>query len=141
MGPGVRTTCRHRGGRAPLGLAAVALLTQRGSRSAAVAAAVVAVSLIGGAVVLSRARHEPVAAVTTAWLATAHAAVAGLLAADRTAPGLPSPRPGWGSLAGLAGLVGLGAGRALMAPPVIAATTFLTMGLATEPPGSIPQRC
>ena len=79
-----------------LGLAAVALLTQRGSRSAAVAAAVVAVSLIGGAVVLSRARHEPVAAVTTAWLATAHAAVAGLLVADRTAPGLSVAAAGVG---------------------------------------------
>ena len=45
-----------------LGLAAVALLSQRGSLPAAVTAAVVAVSLIGGAVVLSRARHEPRAA-------------------------------------------------------------------------------
>lgn len=116
-----------------LGLAAVALLTQRGSRSAAVAAAVVAVSLTGGAVVLSRARHEPAAAVTIAWLATAHAAVAGLLVVDRTAPGLAVAAAGGGALlAGLAGLVGLGAGRALMVPPVLAGTTFLATGLATR---------
>ena len=122
-----------------MGLAAVALLTQRGSRSAAVAAAVVALSLIGGAVVLSRARHEPVAAVTTAWLATAHAAVAGLLAADRAAPGLPAAAAGGGALlAGLAGLVGLGVGRLLMVPPVIAGTTFLATGLAMRATGFDP---
>jgi type VII secretion integral membrane protein EccD len=120
-------------------LAAVALLTQRGSRSAAVTAAVVAVFLIGGAAVLSRARNEPVVAVTTAWLATAHAAVAGLLTADGAAPGLPVAAAGGGALlAGLAGLVGLGAGRALMAPPVIAGTTFLATGLAMRATGFDP---
>jgi len=90
-----------------LGLAAVALLTQLGSLRAAVTAVVAAVSLITGAVVLSRTRHEVVAAVMTAWLATAHAAVAGLLAADRAAPGLPVAAAGGGALlAGLTGLVG-----------------------------------
>ena len=122
-----------------LGLAAVALLTQRGSLPAAVTAAVVAVSLIGGAVVLSRARHEPRAAVTTAWLATAHAAVAGLLAADRAAPGLPVAAAGGAALlAGLVGLVGLDVGRVLMAPPVIAGTAFLATGLATRGAGFDP---
>ena len=116
-----------------LGLAALALLSQRGSPTAAVTAAVVAVSLVGGAVVLSRVRHEPRAAVTTAWLATAHAAVAGLLAADRAAPGLPVAAAGGGALlVGLVGLVGLDAGRVVMAPPVIAGTVFLATGLATR---------
>jgi type VII secretion integral membrane protein EccD len=122
-----------------LGLAAVALLTQRGSLPAAVTAAVVALLLIVGAVVLSRALREPRAAVTTAWLATAHATVAGLLAADRAAPGLPVAAAGGGALlVGLVGLAGLDVGRALMAPPVIAGTVFLATGLATRGVGVDP---
>ena len=80
-----------------LGLAAVALQTQRGSRSAAVAAVVVAVSLIGGAVVLSRARHEPVAAVTIAWPPPPRTRSRACSWPTGRLPGCPSPRPGWRS--------------------------------------------
>ena len=49
-------------------LGAVALLIQYESLLAGVAACVVAVALVAGAIVLSRAQHEPEAAVAVAWM-------------------------------------------------------------------------
>ena len=60
-------------------LGAVALLIQYTSLLAGVAAVVVAVALVAGAIVLSRAQHEPEAAVVVAWMGCVYAALAGLM--------------------------------------------------------------
>lgn len=116
-----------------LGLGAVALLIQ-GGLLGAVAAALVATGLVTGAVVLSRAQGEPEAAVVVAWLASAYAAVAGLtFAPDEALFGLPVAAAGAGALlAGLIALVGLGAGRTLVIPPVVVGAIFLATGLVME---------
>ena len=62
-----------------MALGAVALLIQYESLLAGVAAAVVAVALVAGAIVLSRAQHEPEAAVAVAWMGCVYAALAGLM--------------------------------------------------------------
>jgi len=114
-----------------LALGAVALLIQRGSLLAAVAAAVVAAALVVGAVVLSRVQHEAEAAVALAWMGSAYAAVAGLmLVTDGRFFGLPVACAGAGALvAGLVCLVGLGEGRTLVIPPVVVGAVFLATGL------------
>jgi type VII secretion integral membrane protein EccD len=114
-----------------MALGAVALLIQRGSLLAGVAAAVVAVALVTGAIVLSRAQHEPEAAVAVAWTAALYAAVAGLMLVDE-APffGLPVAAAGGAAAAvGLVCLVGLGEGRSLVIPPVVVGAVFLATGL------------
>ena len=72
-----------------MALGGVALFIQD-SLLAAVAAAVVALTLVAGAIVLSRAQREPEAAVAVAWMGTFYAAVAGImLAPDGLVFGLP----------------------------------------------------
>ncbi|MBC9734244.1 type VII secretion integral membrane protein EccD [Nocardioides marmotae] len=114
-----------------MALGAVALLIQRGSLLAGVAAAVVATALVAGAIVLSRAQREPEAAVAVAWMAAAYAAVAGLmLVTDDYLFGLPMAAAGGGALlAGLVALVGLGEGRTLVTPPVVVGAILLATGL------------
>src|SRR3954453_21169336 len=62
-----------------MALGAIALLIQYTSLLAGVAAAVVAVTLVAGAIVLSRAQHEAEAAVAVAWMGCGYAALAGLM--------------------------------------------------------------
>ena len=116
-----------------LGLGVVALLSRPGSTRSGVAAIAVALGLVGAALIQSRLRHEPGAAVAVAWLGAAYAAVAGLLLADRAASGLPVAAAGAGALlTGLAGLAALEAGRALMAPPAVAGTVLVVAGLVVR---------
>lgn len=116
-----------------MALGAVALFIQD-SGFAAVGAAVVALALVTGAIVLSRAQREPEAAVAVAWMGGGYAAVAGfMLAPDGTLFGLPMACAGAGALlAGLASLVGLGEGRTLVIPPVVVGAIFLATGLVME---------
>lgn len=116
-----------------LGLGALALLIE-GTTVASVAAALVAAGLLTGAIVLSRAQAEPEAAVAVAWMGSGYGAAAGLmLAPGSTASlftGLSVAAGGAGALlVGLAALVGLGAGRSLMIPPVVVGAIFGTAGL------------
>ena len=117
-----------------MGLGAVALLIQRGSTLAAVAAAVVATALVTGAIVLSRAQREPEAAVAVAWMGSVYAAVAGLmLVTDGALFGLPVASAGAGALlAGLISLVGLGQGRTLVIPAVVVGAIFFSTGLVMQ---------
>lgn len=113
-----------------LTLGAVALVIQA-TTLAAVTSALVSLGLVTGAVVLSRVQAEPEAAVAVAWMGCGYAAVAGLMLAP-AGPlfGLPVALAGAGSLlAGLVCLVGLGAGRPLLLPPVVVGALFLATGL------------
>ena len=114
-----------------MALGAVALLIQRGSLLAGVAALVVATALVVGAIVLSRVQREPETAVAVAWMGAVYAAVAGLmLVTDGRFFGLPVACAGAGALlAGLVALVGLGEGRTLVIPPVVVGAIFLATGL------------
>ena len=114
-----------------MSLGAVALLVQRDSLLAAVAAAVVAVALVTGAVVLSRAQDEAEAAVAVAWMGAGYAAVAGLmLAPEGPLFGAPLAGAGAGALvAGLVCLVGLGRARTLVLPPVVVGAVVAAVGL------------
>ena len=114
-----------------MALGAVALLIQRGSLLAGVAAVVVAAALVVGAIVLSRVQHEAETAVAVAWMGAMYAAVAGLmLVTDGRFFGLPVACAGAGALvAGLVALVGLGEGRTLVIPPVVVGAIFLATGL------------
>ena len=62
-----------------MGLGALALLIQHESTVAVAAAALVALALVVGAIVLSRGQDEPDAAVAVAWMGAGYAAVAGLM--------------------------------------------------------------
>lgn len=114
-----------------MALGALALVVQRDSLLGGVAAGVVALALLAGAIVLSRAQREPEAAVAVAWMGTAYAAIAGLLLApDNPVLGLPVAYAGGAALvAGLVALTGIGVGRALTIPPVVVGAVFLTTGL------------
>src|SRR5690349_4643509 len=116
-----------------LGLGALALLVQ-GTTVASVASGLVAAGLLVGAIVLSRAQDEPEAAVAVAWMACGYGAVSGLMlapdSADAFFTGLTVASGGAGALVlGLAALVGLGAGRALVIPPVVVGAIFGAAGL------------
>jgi len=113
-----------------MALAAVALYL-RASALASLAAGVVTILLTIGAVVVSRARREASAAVAMGWMGASYAAVAGFtLAPDGPLFGVPVAYAGAGAtIAGLAALVGLGAGRTLMIPPLVVGATFLAAGL------------
>ncbi|GAA4702526.1 type VII secretion integral membrane protein EccD [Nocardioides conyzicola] len=115
-------------------LGAVALLIQRDSVLAGAAAVVVSAALVVGAIVLSRAQHEPVAAVAVAWMGILYAAVAGLmLVTDGQFFGPPVAAAGGAALgAGLVSLVGLGQGRTLVLPTVVAGAVFLLTGLLMQ---------
>ncbi len=114
-----------------LGAAALYL---HGSAVAGVAAALAALALVTGGIVLSRVYAESEAAVALTWMAAAYAAVAGLvLAGGDTLFGLPAAYAGGGVLlAGLLALVGLGEGRALAIPAVVIGAVFLTAGVVIE---------
>ena len=115
-----------------LGFGMVALLSQRGSTPAGLAAIAVTVGLLAAAVHLSRARQEPGTAIAVIWLGAAYAAAAGVLLADRAPPGLAVAAAGAGVLlTGLAGVV-VPEGRAMMAPPAVAGTVFLATGLVVR---------
>ncbi len=117
-------------------LGAVALMIQYSSLLAGVAAVVVAVSLVAGAIVLSRAQHEAEAAVVVTWMGCVYAALAGLmlvLRQDGDFFGFPVACAGGGALvAGLICVVGLGEGRTLALPPVVVGAIFLATGLLTR---------
>ncbi len=117
-----------------MALGAVALLIQRGSLLAAVAAAVVAVALVTAAVVLSRVQRDVEASVAVAWMASLYAGAAGLmLVTDEPFFGLPvAAAGGAATAAGLACLLGLGEGRALVIPPVVVGGIFLATGLVMQ---------
>jgi type VII secretion integral membrane protein EccD len=117
-----------------MGLGAIALLIQRGSVLAGVAAAVVSVALLAGAIVLSRAQRESEAAVAVAWMGALYAGVAGLmLVTEDPFFGLPvAAAGGAATAAGLVGLVGLGESRALVLPPVVVGAIFLATGLVMQ---------
>jgi type VII secretion integral membrane protein EccD len=118
-----------------MSMGAVALLIQRGSMLAGVAAVVVSAALVTGAIVLSRAQREPEAAVAVAWMGSLYAAVAGLMLVTAGPDsgqffGLPVAAAGGGAMAaGLICLVGLGDGRTLVIPPVVVGAVFLATGL------------
>jgi hypothetical protein len=111
-------------------LGAIALFVQ-GTVLASTAAAVVSLALVVGAIVLSRAQHEPEAAVAVAWMGCFYAAVSGFMfAPDGMVFGLPVAWAGAGALgAGLVALVGLGEGRTLVIPPIVVGAIFLATGL------------
>lgn len=117
-----------------MALGAVALLIQRGSLLAGVAAAVVSAALVTGAVVLSRAQRDTEAAVAVAWMASLYAGVAGLmLVRDDPFLGLPVAAAGAGAMvAGLVCLLGLGEGRALVIPPVVVGAVFAATGFVLQ---------
>ncbi|WP_345524878.1 type VII secretion integral membrane protein EccD [Nocardioides endophyticus] len=117
-----------------MALGAVALLIQRGSLLAGVAAVVVSAALVTGAIVLSRAQREPEAAVAVAWMGALYAAVAGLmLVTDNPFFGPPVAAAGGAAMAaGLVCLVGLGQGRTLVLPTVVAGAVFLLTGLLMQ---------
>jgi hypothetical protein len=125
-----------------MALGAVALLVQHESAVAVAAAGLVSLGLVVGAIVLSRGQDEPDAAVAVAWMGTAYAALAGLMAGlshhppeQLTGPGFfgyPVAAAGAAALAaGLVALVGLGEGRTLVIPPVVVGAIFAASGLAT----------
>jgi len=119
-----------------MALGAVALLIQYTSLLAGVAAAVVAVTLVAGAIVLSRAQHEPEAAVAVAWMGCVYAALAGLmlvLRQDSDFFGYPIACAGGAALvAGLVCVIGLGEGRTLALPLVVVGAIMLATGLLTR---------
>jgi hypothetical protein len=128
-----------------MALGALALLIQHESRVAVVAAALVALALVVGAIVLSRGQDEPDAAVAVAWMGTGYAAVAGLMFALptdwptdwsgdwRDFFGYPAAAAGGAALvAGVVALIGLGEGRTLVIPPIVVGANFVAAGLATE---------
>ena len=124
-----------------MALGALALLIQHESTVAVVAAALVALALVVGAIVLSRGQDEPDAAVAVAWMGTGYAAVAGLMFALpsnwsgdwHVFFGYPVAAAGGAALvAGVVALIGLGEGRTLVIPPIVVGAVFVAAGLATE---------
>ena len=117
-------------------LGAVALLIQFESLLAGVAACVVSLALVAGAIVLSRAQHEPEAAVAVAWMGSVYAGLGGLMLVLREGEaffGLPVAAAGGAALAaGLVCVIGLGDGRTLALPPVVVGAIFLATGLLTQ---------
>lgn len=122
-----------------MAVGALALLVQGATTWASATSSVIAVVLAVGAIVLSRAQSEEEAGVTVGWIATAYGAVGGLLLAGGTPmAGLVSGSgeagtalmgAGAGALVvALIGLLGLGRGRPLMIPPVVAAAAFTLAG-------------
>jgi hypothetical protein len=114
-----------------LGLGALALVLQGESLLGGVAAAVIAVLLVVGGVVLARAQDEPEAGVAVSLLAALYAGVAGMLLAPGDLPGWSWPLDdafftdpllfaGLGILAvGVVAVVGLQDGRPLVIPAIV----------------------
>lgn len=120
-----------------LALGAAALLVQRGSDFAAVAAAMVALALAAGAVTLSRAQGETDASVGVAWLAAGFAAVAGTMLAPTplTLADLLAYAGAGSLLAGVVCVLGLGDGRTLAFPPAVVGALSLGVGLLLRSSG------
>ncbi len=116
-----------------MALGAAALFLQA-STIAGVVAAVVALILAVAAIVVSRAQREAAASVAMAWVGVPYAAVAGFtLAPDGPLFGLPVAYAGAAAtIVGLVSLVGLGAGRTLMIPPLVVGAIFLATGLVVR---------
>ena len=116
-----------------MALGGVALFIQYDSLLAGIAACVVAVVLVAGAIVLSRAQHEPEAAVAVAWMGAGYAALGPLMLAlrdDQPFFGTAMACAGAGALvAGLVSVVGLGDGRVLTIPPAVVGAIALASGL------------
>jgi type VII secretion integral membrane protein EccD len=95
----------------------------------AVAAAVVAVLLVTGAVVLSRAQDEPEAAVAVGWMGAGYAAVAGtlFLVAGAALEDQIAAAGAGGLVAGLVALLGVREGRPLVLP-VVTVGGLMTLG-------------
>ncbi|WP_300576519.1 type VII secretion integral membrane protein EccD [uncultured Nocardioides sp.] len=111
-------------------LGAGSLLLQTDSTLAGTAAALVAVALIAGSVVLSRVQGEPEAAVAVSWTASLYAVVAGLLLAADGGFGPSAVGAGLGAvLVGALSLLAVGEGRALTLPPAAVGAVFLVTGL------------
>ena len=114
-------------------LGGVALFIQYDSLLAVVAAGVAAAGLIAGAIVLSRAQHEPEAAVAVAWMGAGYASLGALMLALRDGQpffGTALACAGAGALvAGLVSVVGLGDGRVLTIPPAVVGAIALATGL------------
>lgn len=114
-----------------LGLGALALLLKGESMLGGVAAAVTAVLLVVGGIVLARAQAEPEAGVVVSLIAALYAGVAGLLLAPGDLPGWTWPLDdaffthpllfaGLGVLGvGLVAVVGLQDGRPLVIPAIV----------------------
>jgi type VII secretion integral membrane protein EccD len=125
-----------------MALGALALLVQHDSHVAVASAGLVALSLVVGAIVLSRGHDEPDAAVAVAWMGTGYAAVAGLMSAmpevwphdwrDGLLGHPVAAAGGAAALAGLVALVGLAQGRSLVVPPVLVGAVLTATGLAGE---------
>ena len=116
-----------------MALGGVALFIQYDSLLAGIAACVVAAVLVAGAIVLSRAQHEPEAAVAVAWMGAGYAALGPLMLAlrdDQPFFGTAMACAGAGALvAGLVSVVGLGDGRVLTIPPAVVGAIALASGL------------
>lgn len=111
-------------------LGAGSLLLQTDSTLAGTAAALVAVALLAGSVVLSRVQGEPEAAVAVSWTASLYAVVAGLLLAADSGFGPSAVGAGLGAaLVGALSLLAVGEGRALTLPPAAVGAVFLVTGL------------
>ena len=111
-------------------LGAGSLLLQTDSTLAGTAAALVAVALLAGSVVLSRIQGEPEAAVAVSWTASLYAVVAGLLLAADGGFGPSAVGAGLGAvLVGALSLLAVGEGRALTLPPAAVGAVFLVTGL------------
>jgi len=117
-----------------MALGAAALLVQRESMVASVAAVVVAVALVSGAVVLSRVQRDAEAAVTVAWIGSGYALVAGIMLAPAGAllGELLAVAGGSALAAGLLCLIGLGEGRTLVIPPVVVGAVLAGVGLLLD---------
>jgi type VII secretion integral membrane protein EccD len=120
-----------------LALGAYTLRLEGPGTLTAVAATVVAILLVSGAVVLSRAQTEPEAAVAVGWMGAGYAAVAGILFLQPDAP-LENQiaAAGAGALvAGLVALLGIDVGRPLLLPVVIVGGLLALGGLLLQATG------
>ncbi len=115
-------------------LGAAALFVQRDSLVAGVTAGVLALALVVGGVVLSRAEGEAEAALAVVWMGVAYGALAGLMLAPHAWSegffGMPLACAGGGALAaGLLALMGLDEGRILALPAVVVGGVAVAAGL------------
>ncbi|MDT0200503.1 type VII secretion integral membrane protein EccD [Nocardioides sp. AE5] len=118
-------------------LGAAALLLQRGTTLAGVAASAIAVLLVVGAIVLGHVQREREASLCLAWLGAAYGATAGVLLTHQVdSAGLVLAATGAGAAAaGVLALVGLLDGRALVLPTIVVGAVLGAVGLlvhATE---------
>ncbi len=120
-------------------LGAAALFFQTDNALAGVAGAVLAGALTSAAIVLSRAQAEPEASVVVAWMGVGYAVVAGLLFADLSLPATQDAYAGAliaagaaAALVGVACVLGLGLGRALLVPAVVVGAVAVLTGVVVR---------